>query len=213
MVLRRNGWTLGLLMLVLTASTTIVRAADSSSPNASSSTQSSAPASTPAQPAQPAAAAQSAAPAATQPASAIQDNMEVQLEYTLSADGQVVDSTDGQAPFKYIHGRGQIIPGLEKQLAGLRTGDSKEITVTPEEGYGPVDPTAIVDVPKNQLPTGTMPEVGMVLRGVDPDGRAFRATIQEIKDQTVKLNLNHPLAGKTLHFKVKVLEITPAAPQ
>ena len=213
MVPCRNGWTLGLLMLLMTTSTTIVRAADSSSPSTSSSTQSSAPSSTPAQPAQPAVSAQPSTTPAAKSAAAIQENMEVQLEYTLSADGQVVDSTDGQAPFKYIHGRGQIIPGLEKQLAGLKTGDSKEITVTPEEGYGPVDPTAIVDVPKNQLPTGTVPEVGMVLRGVDPDGRAFRATIQEIKDQTVKLNLNHPLAGKTLHFKVKILEITPAAPQ
>ena len=196
MVPHRDGWMLGVLAVLLTTGAVSLRAEDAAAPSGSTAAQ---------------APAQSTTQPASQTPSAIQDNTEVQLEYTLTADGQVVDSTDGQVPFKYIHGRGQIIPGLEKQLAGLHPGDTKEITVTPEEGYGPVDPTAIVDVPKNQLPVGTTPEVGMVLRGVDPDGRAFRATIQEIKDQTVKLNLNHPLAGKILHFKVKVLDIAPAA--
>ena len=163
----------------------------------------------------------SAKPATPQPAAAsekqeaassamIQDNMEVQLEYTLSADGQVVDSTEGHGPFRYVHGMKQIIPGLERQLAGLHVGDAKEITVTPNEGYGPVDPAAVIDVPREQLPADTKPETGMVLRGVDPDGRAFRATVQDVKEKTVKLNLNHPLAGKTLVFKIKVVDITPA---
>ena len=139
----------------------------------------------------------------------IQDNVQVSLEYTLTSDGAVVDSTDGQEPFKYVHGKGQIIPGLERQLAGLHKGDSKEITVGPDEAYGPVDPSATVDVPKEQLPSNATPEVGMVLRGVDPEGRAFRATIQKISDKTVTLDLNHPLAGKTLTFKVKVIDVTP----
>ena len=161
-------------------------------------------------------------PAAVQPEAApteasmtlsVQDHMDVGMEYTLTSEGQVVDSTEGKGPFHYVHGQGQIIPGLERQLAGLHVGDSKEVAVAPEEGYGQVDPAAFVEIPKAQLPTDVTPSLGMVLRGVNPDGKSFRATISEIKDQTVVLNLNHPLAGKTLNFKVKITEIAPAKGQ
>ncbi len=156
--------------------------------------------------------AQAASPAAPQEAAAtIHDHMNVEMEYTLTADDKVVDSTQGREPFKYVHGQGQIIPGLEKQLTGLHVGDSKDITVSSKEGYGPIDPSAFVEVPKTQLPKEVKPEVGLVLRGVDPDGHQFRATIHEIKDQTVTLDLNHPLAGKTLMFKVKILSVSPAS--
>ncbi|MBI3324914.1 MAG: peptidylprolyl isomerase [Candidatus Omnitrophica bacterium] len=141
---------------------------------------------------------------------AIGENMSVQLEYVLTADGQVVDSTDERAPFTYVHGQGQIIPGLERQLAGLKAGTEKEITVAPEEGYGPVDPDAFVDVPKKQLPAAVIPEKGQVLQGVDESGQPFRARVHEVHDKAVTLDLNHPLAGKTLLFKVKILSVTPA---
>lgn len=149
-------------------------------------------------------------PQGTPMTASIADNMSVELDYTLTADGQVVDSTEGRGPFTYVHGQGQISPGLERQLAGMGVGASKEITVAPEEGYGPVDLTAFIDVPKGQFPAHIKPEKGLVLQGVDPAGKTFRATISEIKDKTVTLDLNHPLAGKTLLFKVKVLNITPA---
>lgn len=139
----------------------------------------------------------------------IQDNMTVQLEYTLTSEGRVVDSTDGRGPFRYVHGKSQIVPGLERQLTGLHVGETKDVTVKPEEGYGPVNPSAFVEVPKEQLPPNITPAVGMTLRGTDPDGKTFRATIHEIKDKTVMLDLNHPLAGKTLQFKVKVVDIAP----
>lgn len=141
---------------------------------------------------------------------AIQDNMSVQLDYTLTVDGQVMDSSEGHGPFQYVHGKGQIIPGLERQLVGLAIGDSREITVTPEEGYGPVDPAAVLEVPRAQMPSTVDPKVGQVLRGVDSNGKSFRATIREIHDGTVTLDLNHPLAGKTLLFKIKVLAISPS---
>ena len=147
-------------------------------------------------------------------ASAIQDNMDVGLEYTLTVDGAVVDSTEGKEAFHYIQGQKQVIPGLERQLAGLHVGDTKDVTVNPEEGYGQVDPSAIVEVPKTQLPNGVTPEVGMMLRGVNPNGQTFRARIKEMKADTVVLDLNHPLAGKTLNFKVKVVSVSLApAPQ
>ena len=141
---------------------------------------------------------------------AVQENMDVGLDYTLTVEGKVVDSTDGKSPLHYIHGRGQIIPGLERQLVGLHVGDSKEVTVDPKDGYGPLDPAAIVEVKKDQLPKDITPSAGMVLRGVNPDGRSFRASVKAVKDTTVLLDLNHPLAGKTLVFKVKITDIKPA---
>ena len=140
----------------------------------------------------------------------IQNNMDVGFEYTLSVDGAVVDSTEGKAAFHYVHGLNQVIPGLERQLAGLHVGDAKDVIVSAEEGYGQVDPSAFVEIPKTQLPTGVTPEVGMMLRGVNPNGQNFRARISEMKADTVVLDLNHPLAGKTLSFKVKVVSISPA---
>ena len=140
----------------------------------------------------------------------VRDSMDVGIEYTLTVDGAVVDSTDGKEAFHYIQGQKQVIPGLERQLAGMHVGESKEVTVGPEEGYGPVDPSAFVEVSKAKLPAGVTPEVGLVLRGVNPDGQSFRARISELKEETVTLDLNHPLAGKTLNFTVKITTIAPA---
>ena len=150
--------------------------------------------------------------AETPPASAIQDNVDVGLDYTLIVDGAVVESTEGKTPFHYHHGGQQILPALERALTGLHIGDTKELTVGPEDGYGQPDPAALVEVPKTQLPAEVTPEVGLVIRGVNPDGQSFPAKIKEIKGETVVLDLNHPLAGKTLTIKVKVVDISPAAP-
>ena len=150
-------------------------------------------------------------------ASTIKDSVDVGIEYTLTVEGAVVDSTEGKAPFHYVQGQRQVIPGLEKQLAGLRVGDTKDVTVAPAEGYGEIDKAAFVEIPKTQLPKDVSPTVGMILTGINPDGRTFRAKIIEMKDSTVMLDLNHPLAGKTLNFHVKVVEIAPvkqpASPQ
>lgn len=144
-----------------------------------------------------------------QMAPAIETGAQVQVEYTLTVDGQVVDSSQGRGPLKYVQGQGQLIPGFERQLVGLRRGDERDVTVSPEEGYGPVNPQAFIEVPKTQLPADTKPEVGMMLQGNTQDGRPFRATISEVGDETVKLDMNHPLAGKTLNFHVKIVEVTP----
>jgi len=142
----------------------------------------------------------------------VQDNMDISLEYTLTIDGKVVDSTNGREPLHYIHGTHQIIPGLERALAGMKVGESKSVTVSPEDGYGKVDPAAIVEVPKTQLPSDVKPAVGMVLRGMNPNGQSFRAKINEVKKESVVLNMNHPFAGKTLNFQVKVVGVAPPAP-
>ncbi len=143
-------------------------------------------------------------------AATVQDNMDVGLEYTLTVDGSVVDSTKDRGPFHYVHGKGQLIPGLERELIGLHVGDAKDVAISPADGYGEVDPAAFVEVPKDQLPNDVTPTVGMSLRGVNPDGKSFRAKINEIKGDSVVLDLNHPLAGKALTFQVKVTDISPA---
>ena len=143
------------------------------------------------------------------PQPVIHKDMDVGIEYTLTVDGIVVDSTEGTGVWHYIHGRRQMIRGLERQLEGLRVGDERDITVGPAEGYGEVDATLFVEIPKSDLPPDTTPTVGMVLRGVNPDGKSFQARIAEIKPETVMLDLNDPLAGKTLYFKVKVVDIAP----
>ena len=129
--------------------------------------------------------------------------------YTLSVDGEEVDRSDEGEPYEYTTGRNQIIPGLERQLMGLRAGDERDITIAPKEGYGTVDPEAVDEVPTSQLPPAVEPKVGMRLSGRDPSGRVFLATIKEVKPESVVLDLNHPLAGKTLQFHIKVLDVKP----
>src|SRR3989338_6707844 len=100
----------------------------------------------------------------------------------------------------------------EGRVGGGKVKDRKGVAVKREEGYGNVDPAAFVEVPKSQLPSEAPPAVGMMLQGVNPSGQTFRAMITEVKADTVRLNLNHPLAGKALNFKVKIASIIPAPP-
>jgi len=139
----------------------------------------------------------------------IENGSKVQLEYTLKDDtGAVLDSNKGRDPITYTQGEEQIIPALEKALNGLRAGDQKEVTVAPADGYGEVDPKAATEVPKEALPPASL-TVGteLVARGRGGETRLVR--VKEIKEKTVIIDLNHPLAGKTLHFDVKVLDVEP----
>jgi FKBP-type peptidyl-prolyl cis-trans isomerase 2 len=139
---------------------------------------------------------------------AIAEHMRVGMDYTLTVDGAVIDTSTGRKPLEYVQGSGQIIPGLERQLVGLRVGDEREVTVSPEDGYGAVNPAAISQVSKTQLPKDVTPNVGMMLQGTTAEGRPFRATIREVHpDGSVTVDMNHPLAGKTLHFKIKIVSV------
>ena len=131
----------------------------------------------------------------------------VKINYTLTVGGKVFDSSEGKAPLQYEQGKHQIIPGLEKALDGLKVGDEREIVVKPEEGYGAIDPKAFVEVPKSNMPKGDL-TVGMHMRTMGEGGQPVSATISEIRKDTVLMDFNHPLAGKDLNFKVKVVEIT-----
>jgi FKBP-type peptidyl-prolyl cis-trans isomerase SlyD len=131
----------------------------------------------------------------------------VSLQYTLSGeDGKTIESNKGKKPLKYTHGSQQIIPGLEKELAGMKVGGEKRVKVKPEDGYGPVNPQGFQEFPKEKIPANGL-KVGAVLMAKGPQGESIPVRVKEIKEKTVVLDLNHPLAGKTLVFDVKVLDI------
>lgn len=141
----------------------------------------------------------------------VENGSKVQLEYTLTDDnGKVLDSNKGGEPLTFTQGQQEIIPGLEKALDGLHAGDAKKVTVQPAEAYGEVDPQAVTEVPKERIPTEAL-SVGTELVAQGQGGERRSVRIKEIKEQTVVIDLNHPLAGKTLVFDVKVLGVEPPA--
>ena len=155
-------------------------------------------------------------PAASQAADVKQtvtEGKNVSLEYTLTLDDKsVVESNVGKQPLTYTHGTRQIVPGLEKALEGLKVGDTKEVTVAPADAYGEKDPKALQEVQKKLIPPDAL-VVGTRLQGKTSDGHMVYPRVAEIKDDTVVLDFNHPLAGKTLHFDVKILDIQQEPPK
>jgi FKBP-type peptidyl-prolyl cis-trans isomerase SlyD len=138
----------------------------------------------------------------------------VGIDYSLHlGDGQVVDSSQPGDPLTYLHGEGQIVPGLESALEGLEVGDKKQVVVAPAEGYGEHDPRGVQEVPLGAFPPGFSPQVGMELTAEGQDGHPVPFSIREVKPENVVIDLNHPLAGKTLHFEVTVREVRAATPE
>lgn len=147
------------------------------------------------------------------PANVIKDGSTVTLEYTLTSDdGKFTETNKGKEPLRYVDGRDQIIPGLEKALEGLAAGAEKKVTVKPEDGYGEIDPKNFQEVPKETVPPDLL-KVGATLFAQTPDGQQFPVRVHEIKDKTVIMDMNHPLAGKTLVFDVKILDVKPPESQ
>ena len=138
---------------------------------------------------------------------AIADGKKVKFEYTLKVDGAVVESSKGQEPLEYEHGQNQIVPGLEKALTGMKVGQEKSVTIAPADAYGEINKEAFREFPKTSFPEDLKPEVGMVIELEGPEGQKVPAVIWEIKDENVVLNFNHPLAGKTLNFDVKIVSV------
>jgi len=131
----------------------------------------------------------------------------VAIDYVLTVDGQKFDSSEKAGPLEYVHGQGQIIPGLEKELEGMAIGSQKIVQITPENGYGPINPEAFKEVPKTAIPDNLPIEAGKILNITTPEGKSFPAIIAEIKEESLLLNLNHPLAGKDLTFDVTVVSV------
>lgn len=142
----------------------------------------------------------------------VKDGHMVTLHYTLKgADGKVIETSTNKEPLKYIHGQKMMIPGLERELTGMKIGGEKTVTVKPEDAYGPVSKSAFQEIAKEKLPPNGL-KVGAMLTGQGPQGQPMQARVHQIKEKTVVLDLNHPMAGKTLKFDVKVIDIQPAPP-
>ena len=143
----------------------------------------------------------------------VKDDLVVSLDYTLRLeDGEVVDSSEGVEPLSFLQGRGQIIEGLERELYGMSEGDEKQVSVSPEEAYGQYEESRVQAVPRDTFPEDMELEEGMSVRLRDSQsGQQFDAYIDEIQSDQVILDFNHPLAGETLHFDVKIAGLREAS--
>lgn len=146
---------------------------------------------------------------------AVGDGLVVSLAYQLRLDdGEEIDAAAAADPLVYLHGAGNIIPGLERELDGMRVGESKRVTVSPEDGYGDMDPDAFELMPYDVFPTDLELEEGLEMRLVDnTTGQQIQAYVSELREEGVLLDLNHPLAGETLFFDVEVVSLRAATPE
>jgi FKBP-type peptidyl-prolyl cis-trans isomerase SlyD len=134
----------------------------------------------------------------------------VSLEYTLTVDGEVIDSSEESGPIDYIQGHENIILGLENVLEGMEVGETKKVNVKAQDAYGEYDPEAVEEIPLADFPDDIPLEVGVELAVEDEDDGPMSAVIEEVGKDSVTLNFNHPLAGKDLNFDVKILSIREA---
>jgi FKBP-type peptidyl-prolyl cis-trans isomerase SlyD len=141
----------------------------------------------------------------------IQDGYVVILAYTLTAEGELVDTSEGGQPIEFIQGTHHIIPGLENELYGMAVGEKKDVVVQPKDGYGEVDPDNFADIPREQFPPQIPLQPGVELELTDQDGELIDARIDTVGSDTVRLDFNHSLAGKELHFSVAVIDLRPAS--
>lgn len=136
----------------------------------------------------------------------------VSLDYELRLDdGEVIDKSEGQDPLEFVQGRGQIIPGLESALYGMQVGEEKAVVVSPADAYGEYDEDDLDVMPRKSFPDHLDLSVGMRLRLRDKNtGEAYVAYVTELDEDKAVLDYNHPLAGETLHFKVRVVDLREA---
>ena len=131
----------------------------------------------------------------------------VTIEYTLRlVDGSTVDSNVGEDPLTYTQGAHEILPALEEALLGHQAGDTREVKLNAEQAHGPVNPAAYKEVALEQLPE-SLRVAGATLVAVDPDGGRQPIRVHEVREESAVLDFNHPLAGQTLSFDVKILAV------
>ena len=140
----------------------------------------------------------------------ITKNAVASLEYTLTDDGgEVLDTSQGRGPLEYIHGAGNLIPGLEKELEGKGAGDELDVRIEAAEAYGERDEGMVHSVARDQMPPDVEIEVGMQLQA-ESDAGMHVVTVVGVEESEVQLDANHPLAGVPLNFQVKVIEVRDA---
>ena len=145
----------------------------------------------------------------------IKANSVVEFSYELEVDGQVVDQCPKERPLDYIHGTGGLLPKLEEHIEGMEPGDRFDVTLTPAEGYGEVDPQRIIDLPKAAFEVNGEIREDLLVPGntipmMNSMGGIIPGVVLEVTADTVKMDLNHQMAGKTLHFKGEVISVREA---
>jgi peptidylprolyl isomerase len=132
----------------------------------------------------------------------------VRIHYTGKLDdGTQFDSSVGREPLEFALGGGQVIPGFDRAVEGMTVGESKTVAIAPEEAYGPRHDQLVQDVPKSALPADMQPEVGMQLQSQTPDGQVMRLVVTDVADESITVDGNHPLAGRSLNFDIELVEI------
>jgi len=140
--------------------------------------------------------------------SQVKENSTVKVNYTGKlSEGQVFDTSEGKEPIEVTLGQGSLIPGFEKGLIDMALNEKKTITIAKEEAYGEVNPSLIQEVEKSHLPQDMAPQVGMGLVSKSPDGQEINLVVVEVKEESIVVDGNHPLAGKDLIFDLEVVEI------
>jgi FKBP-type peptidyl-prolyl cis-trans isomerase SlyD len=146
--------------------------------------------------------------------SSITADKAVAIHFTLTLDsGEVVDSSDGQAPMFYLHGHGNIVPGLEQALEGKAVGEKLTVVVPPEDGFGERHPAGVQEVPRSDFPEDIEFYVDMQLAFEGDEGQVAPGWVKQFTDDVVTIDLNHPQAGECLHFDVEIKEIRDATPE
>lgn len=141
----------------------------------------------------------------------IGNNSVVNMHYKLTDDeGNILDTSEGGEPLSYLHGAGNIIPGLEGALTGKAEGDALEVRVEPSEGYGEVMPELIQKVERSAFQGVDQVEPGMAFEAQGPDGSVRRIVVKEVDGDDITIDANHPLAGMTLNFDVQVVSVRDA---
>lgn len=141
---------------------------------------------------------------------AVKNDQVVSMEYTLWVDGAVVDSSEGQPPLEFLAGQKNIISGLEREMIGMKIGESKDVVIPPADGYGEYNEAAFAEVRREEFPKDMPVKPGLELEVSDQSGKPMYARIESVEGETVRLNFNHPLAGKELRFQVKVVGLRDA---
>ena len=132
----------------------------------------------------------------------------VRIHYTGTLqDGSTFDSSAGRDPLEFTLGAGQVIPGFDKAVDGMSTGEEKTVEIPCDEAYGPHDPNGRQDFPRANVPDDVPLEIGTRLQLSTPTGQPVMVTVADVSDETVVLDANHPLAGQDLTFKIELVEI------
>ncbi len=134
------------------------------------------------------------------------DTVRIHYTGTLS-DGTQFDSSAGRDPLEFALGGGQVIPGFDNAVDGMSVGDSKTVTIAPDDAYGPRHDQLVQEVPRSALPEDMEPEVGMHLQSQSPDGQVMNLVITEVAESSITLDANHPLSGQDLTFAIELVEI------